>query len=191
MNLCGEKWLLRQRDLATKFGRQTFIRSTTKPMTVEGVGKGTQSCKGEAKVPICLHTQSGNRKDTHYEAQFIENSEIPALLGLDTLKRKRAVLDCYNGILYEAGDGEYKLQLPSGSTQYQLEEGASGHWLLPCRDWKKTVKFAEWGLPSPVGAKDDRCIVHSAPSQLPIGFQRSSFRQQCLTTPSNDLVSQS
>lgn len=135
MNLCGEKWLMRQTELAKATGRHTQIRSAARPMSVEGVGKGAQQCNGEAQVPICLHSATGPRPDLYYEAQFIEDSEIPALLGLDTLKRRRCLLDCYNGILFEIGPGAYNLQVPKGTNRYQLESGESGHWLLPCSDW--------------------------------------------------------
>ena len=136
LNLCGDKWMKRQAAIAKRTGRNIELRSSKTPMRVEGVGKGSQPCTGEVRVPICLKASDGTtRPNLHYEASYIAESEIPALLGLNTLKKRKAVLDCFNGILFEMGADEYQITLPPGSTRSDLEQGESGHWILPCSDW--------------------------------------------------------
>ena len=140
MNLCGGRWMKRQNEIAKLTGRAVKVRPSQQTMRVEGVGKGSQECTGDALVPICLKSDHGPKPDLLYEASFIKDSDIPALLGLDTLRRRRAVLDCYNGIMYEIAEGDYEIKMPTGSAKYSLEAAESGHWMLPCSDWPGTAK---------------------------------------------------
>ena len=135
LNLCGDKWASRQQAIAAQHGRHVVWQTLQNPIRVEGVGKGGQSCAGEAIVPICLRSHTGCSPDASYKAAYIQGSEIPALLGLDTLTRMRCVLDCYNGVLFQMGDGDFHINLPPGSQRFTLERAQSGHWILPCSDW--------------------------------------------------------
>ena len=60
---------------------------------------------------------------------------MPALLGNKALRRNRAIVDCFNGILYFIGPGDHQLLLPPGSKEYQLELSQSGHWMLPVTEF--------------------------------------------------------
>ena len=132
LNLAGQEWIERQAVLAQGAGLTVIWTDLKQAMSVEGVGKGAQPCGGAARVPIKLQ----NGEETLFETPWIAGSAIPALLGLETLRKKQAVMDCYNGILYlVAGNGSYKMSLPKGSTTLKLERAPSGHWLLPCSEW--------------------------------------------------------
>jgi hypothetical protein len=58
-------------------------------ISVEGVGAGSRSCTQEGTVPIALSTG----EHAHYRAPIVSNSQIPALLGLESLESRRTILD--------------------------------------------------------------------------------------------------
>ena len=104
-------------------------------MSVGGVGKGRQ----EAQHGItCKLGVSG--QPWVFQAPVLPESEVPALLGVRTLKKRRAVMDCFTGRLYVVGAGGYKMMLSPGSHEYKLHESHSGHWILPCTDWPGSAR---------------------------------------------------
>ena len=62
----------------------------------------------------------------------LPNSDVPGIVGQNTLKEKRAVIDCYNGMLYLMGPASPLFTLPPGTDVYRLEDSAAGHLMLPC-----------------------------------------------------------
>jgi len=139
-NLTGDRWLRRCDQLSRAHGHSVAYRPLEKPQGVEGVGKGSQECTQEAEVPLAFGDGSHGR----YITPVVPDSDVPALLGLKTLKERRCVMDCYNGVLYEVAAGsEYQLTLPNESKVYALEPAVSGHWMLPVTEW-------------PAGKKGDR-----------------------------------
>ena len=94
----------------------------------------------------------------NFQAPVLTESDVPALLGIRTLKTRRAVIDCFTGRMYLIGAGGYKLKLSPGSRELNLEASHSGHWLLPCTDWPKTRQ--QYATESNVAA---------SPAELPLG----------------------
>ena len=70
-----------------------------------------------------------------YSPSVVPASEIPALVGFDTLEHRRVVLDCYNGKYYEIGPGGYDIQLSPGSRLLHLHKAPTGHPVLPATQW--------------------------------------------------------
>ena len=54
--------------------------------------------------------------------------DLPGLLGLMTLEKERAILDCGSQMLHLLGTGEAKIELPPGSTSIPLKIAPSGHF---------------------------------------------------------------
>jgi len=134
-NLCGDRWLARVGSLMPPPHKVT-VRPLKQEQNVRGVGQGSQRCTNEAAVPIAL--PNGDRVE--YTAPIVPHSDIPALLGLKSLKMRRCVMDCYQGILYEIAPGtDYRLYVPVGSKTHRLMEATTGHWLLPVTDWPTTA----------------------------------------------------
>ena len=68
----------------------------------------------------------------------MDNSNLPALVGNQTLIANRALLDFAKNQLHFLGPGELQLTLPPGSESFQLEMSPSGHMVLPC-DYHKAL----------------------------------------------------
>ena len=102
------------------------------PLNVMGVGNGAQTCEYDACVPLALERTDGTFVKADYTAPIVENSELPMLMGLDTLREQRAILDLHSLQLHFCGPGDTKLDLPPGSDSFQLELSPSGHLVLPC-----------------------------------------------------------
>jgi hypothetical protein len=66
-----------------------------------------------------------------FSAPVIPNSNVPALLGMKTLKKWRAMIDVVEKKLYLMGPGSVKVTCPPGSRVYDLQESPSGHLMLP------------------------------------------------------------
>ena len=67
----------------------------------------------------------------------VANSDLPGLLGLNALRKNRAVIDFGTLKMDFAGPGEYDLGrvLPPGTDCFQCELAPSGHMVLPCCEY--------------------------------------------------------
>ena len=65
---------------------------------------------------------------------MIVESNVPLLLGKESLKRMRAVIDVAANRIYPTGPGEYGLSsiMPPGTTTKQCVDAPSGHMVFPC-----------------------------------------------------------
>ena len=132
-NLVGDEWVKEAADIAGKSGHGCAWQKLKARLAVEGVGKESNEATDEAIVPICF--ESGETGT--FTAPVITNSKLPALLGLQSLTRKRALLDVYNQQIIFVGPGGYKLQLSPGSKMHKLTPARTGHLMLPCQCWDK------------------------------------------------------
>ena len=128
-NLAGDEWSDRMAEVARSAGFPAPTRTPLeKVLEVGGVGSGSQQATHSHRHHLAL---PGGQAAT-YEAPVLPNSSVPALLGRQTLREQRAVIDCFNNRMYRIGPGGYSLQLSPGSSQFQLEESHAGHLMLPC-----------------------------------------------------------
>jgi hypothetical protein len=88
-NMTGDAWFHRVSELAKGFGFGSTMVPLKSHISVEGVGAGSSSCTQEGTVPIALSTG----EHAHYRAPIVSNSQIPALLGLESLESRRTILD--------------------------------------------------------------------------------------------------
>ena len=86
-----------------------------------------------------------------HAAPTVKGSELPALLGLRSLNRKRAILDLVDN---KTGPGTYDLSkaMPPGTQTYQLKVAPSGHLLLPCAEWSANLQTKDTDMHLHVGA---------------------------------------
>eukprot|EP00973_Karenia_brevis_P067360 9369483-Karenia_brevis.AAC.1 len=114
-----------------------------KRLGVEGVGKTSQSTTTGITMPIAMLADSGQAVCGEYYAPVVgtdaEPSDIPALLGLKSLKKYRSILDMINDKLYLIGPGDPQITLPPGSICLSLEQSPSGHLLIPCTEYRKAT----------------------------------------------------
>ena len=74
----------------------------------------------------------GNGRVDHFTATELPNSRTPALLGRNSLRHYRSLIDTFTGKVFFVGPGGYELKLSPGSEQYDLHDSEMGHLMLPC-----------------------------------------------------------
>ena len=97
-----------------------------------GVGKSSQVCTRACKHHLGL----ADGPIGSFEAPEIEDSDVPALLGLRGLDNNRSILVTFENKLIFMGPGGYQLKLSPGSRVYDLKRSNTGHLMLPCSLFK-------------------------------------------------------
>ena len=110
-------------------------------MPVGGVGKTPQLVKFDCHLPIAFKKAGldGGVTQATLHVPTLSDSQVPGLLGLNALRKMRAIIDFDKNILYRRGPGDYDLDkaMPPGTESYQLEHAISGHLALPCCEYKE------------------------------------------------------
>jgi hypothetical protein len=137
--MAGDRWTLRTEKLALENGQgSTWVDIS--PISLEGVGKLANEAKKKATVPICMKDGTIGT----FTSIVVEESDLPALLGLTSIEANRGVIDTHTRRLIYPGEGGIQYTLSPGSRVFKLEKSISGHLLLPCAEWdsKKTTAFS-------------------------------------------------
>ncbi|CAE7415795.1 unnamed protein product [Symbiodinium sp. CCMP2592] len=104
----------------------------SKTLSVAGVGSGGQSTDVTHRVDLSVHDEiTGDSVKCAFTAPVIEGSDLPPLLGLKSLRRMNAVVDCGQQLLVLPGPGGLKHEYPPGTVALKLELSPSGHLILP------------------------------------------------------------
>ena len=86
-------------------------------------------------MPTVFRCKDGSVFAAQYVAPIVSDSKIPALLGLDTLREMRALIDCATNEVHFRGPGMQTIELPPGTQTIQGELSETGHLMLPCSDY--------------------------------------------------------
>ena len=134
-NLVGSAWSKRMSELMVGAGGPPPVYEPHY-LEVGGVGQGSQRAHQKVKHTICMPTVDGPPVAGTYEAPEIESDRVPALLGLKSLSKMRAIMDMdpAHPRLIVPGPGGVQMQMAPGTVVYPLEPTHSGHLLLPCSD---------------------------------------------------------
>jgi len=135
-NLVGESWCKRVSAIAKTHGHSSKETPLSKALSVGGVGKDSQEAHMQMSVPIALATG----QLALYTAPVVVGSELPALLGLETLERFGALIDVKHRKIILPGPGGYQIKLSPSSVAHTLEKALSGHLLWPCTEWGQQQK---------------------------------------------------
>ena len=150
-NLAGLNWIRRMQQSAAEHGLEASQQRLERPMTIQGVGQGSQSCAWSAKVPIALPCISEGQVGVArhiFEAPVVADSGagLPALLGLKSLREKSAIL------VLSSDDSELRMILPgaegvnielnAGAVVFPLITAPSGHLLLRCDQFEGGRRIA-------------------------------------------------
>ena len=130
-------------------------------MQVAGVGNGSQECNYKINLPIAIPTSEGTQLHS-ITSPIVEGTgaNLPGLLGLDSLRANRAMLDMDKAQLIFPGPGDVKYDLPPGSTIVPLEVAPSGHLVMVTDDYGRLPK--ETG-----GVKDSKLVMIARTTPLP------------------------
>jgi hypothetical protein len=131
-NLVGDEWVQEATQLAVKAGHGCAWQKMKNQLSVEGVGKECNTATQSVIIPICFE----NGDTGTFTSPVIEQSKLPALLGLQSLTNRRALIDVFNRQIVFVGPGGYRLQTSPGSKTYKLYPAKTGHLMLPCQCWK-------------------------------------------------------
>ena len=141
-NLGGDAWALDVAKVAIQNGRKPQQVRRDRPLKVSGVGHGSQSASHNCVLPSCFQKLDGSFHSGSFEAPIVKDSDLPGLLGLTSLKNRRAILDLVTNQLHFLGPGDYDLMtaLPPGTDTFQLKHAPSGHLILPCNKFQEFDK---------------------------------------------------
>ena len=137
INLVGRETLEDFVAVATEHGMKSVLKKRVRPLLVNGVGAGSAPCNQVLEVPIAVkYGNSPKAQVMTYHANVAEGcgSKLPAILGLDSMTEKDAVLILRNGKRCMAfpGKGGYKIEWSPGTRLLPLETSPSGHLVIPC-----------------------------------------------------------
>ena len=130
-NLVGDGWCKRVASIALQQGHGSKETPLPKALSVGGVGKDSQEAHMQMSIPIAL----ANGQLAVYNSPVVVGSELPALLGLETLEKFGALIDCKHHKIILPGPGGYQIKLSPASAAHTLEKAMSGHLLWPCTEW--------------------------------------------------------
>jgi hypothetical protein len=83
-------------------------------------------------VPITVGGVPGE-----YRAPTIANSDLPALLGLESLTTMRSIIDVSARVMYVPGHLPVVITPAADTKVIRLETAMSGHLLIPCDEWPR------------------------------------------------------
>ena len=136
-NLGGGDWALEVAKVAIKHNRKPDQRRRDRPLNVSGVGNGSQQCTHNCILPIAMRRLDGTHSRGTFQIPAVNNSTLPGLLGLQSMRDRNAILDMKTLQLHLCGPGDYDLLpvLPPGTESFQCELAPSGHLVLPCSEY--------------------------------------------------------
>jgi hypothetical protein len=150
-NLSGSNSSRRMAMEAVAAGHKVEQWKMATPLNIAGVGSGTQECKWETKIPICVEDAGGETATVHhFETPTVEGTgeDLPSLLGLHSISSKEGVLETGSGKerLSFPGPGGYQIIWSPGTQHFPLKSAPSGHLVIPLGDFAKVTK-KEGGVP--------------------------------------------
>ena len=143
-NLCGDAWAKSVAEAAHRHGHNPSYNKRNRPLRVQGVGNGAQSCNYDCTLPIALKQKDKSVAMGKLLIPTVSGSDLPGLLGLAALRKNRGILDLNTMDLHFCGPGDYDLlkALPPGTDTFQLELAPSGHLVLPCCEFPSSSDTA-------------------------------------------------
>jgi hypothetical protein len=134
-NLVGSAWSKRMADLMVGAGGPPPVYEPHF-LEVGGVGKGSMQCNQKVTHHIVCPTSGGKPVAGTFSAPELESDRVPALLGLKSLTKMRAIMDMdpAHPRLIVPGPGGVQLQCAPGTVIHPLEPTHSGHLLMPCSE---------------------------------------------------------
>ena len=132
-NLAGDRWMHAMTKLCMNHKRLPEQVKREQPVNVCGVGNGSQTCTHNVHMPIAFKHGEGYSK-ANFKSPTVPNSDLPALLGLQSIKNMRGIVDTFTMRLHLCGPGDYDLEkvLPPGTKTIQCHHANTGHMMMPC-----------------------------------------------------------
>ena len=129
--LCGDRWAIHAGQWANAHGHKPYADQLPERRTVSGVGSGSQHADERVHIPIGLEDTKGRKFLSKYRAAMVRNSNLPALLGIDSLERLNAVISCKTGEMWFMDDEGCDIKPKGDFVHLQMKKAKTGHWYLP------------------------------------------------------------
>ena len=128
-NLAGGKWVERMDKINSSYGiRKSEKSDLGYTAALGGVGTGVQRTRTKVQVPTTIAGKLGT-----FTATYIEDSDLPALLGMQTMQDANAIIDLrHHRLILPDSQGDVKLQYKKGTSVLPLIEAPGGFLMLPC-----------------------------------------------------------
>ena len=128
-NLVGSEWVKRMDANNSKHGLKPSHTRNIGKVTLGGVGKNTQESHTEVIVPTVVDGVVDN-----FSAVMIDDSNLPALLGLKSLQNKNAILDLRtNRLIIPNSPNDVRIEFKQERTNVlQMHQAPGGFLMLPC-----------------------------------------------------------
>ena len=126
-------------------GTRVPLKDRHKPLLANGVGAGSAPCHQVIEAPVSVKYGNAPKSQViQYHANVADGcgSRLPAILGLDSMTEKDAVLLLRDGKRCMAfpGKGGYKIEWSLGTELLPLETSPSGHLVIPCDSFQNASK---------------------------------------------------
>ena len=124
------------------------------PLEVKGLGGESIIASRNSLLLTSCEDIHGNIDKDAINFPTIADSSVPGIIGLNTLRDKRALLDLQGNKLHFLPAGGFDLlqYLPAGTKSYALERAPSGHLVLPCNRHREPAQEAS----APRSSTEDR-----------------------------------
>ena len=134
INIIGSNTSKKFEEAAAAAGRTTTFENRPR-LNINGVGSGSAPADTAGTYDIACDYQGRTQHDT-FKANVVTGSgkDLPAILGLDSMQEKRALLILEKGEekLVLPGPGPVKIHWPVGTKVLPLEKLPSGHLAMRC-----------------------------------------------------------
>jgi hypothetical protein len=134
--IAGSEFVERVSALAHNAGRGSDYKPLRTHLQIEGVGSGSSTCTRECFLPIAME----DGLSSVHRTKEVPQSNLPGLVGLEVMDRRRVLLDIVHNKFIEVGPGGFTLSLSPGSRVLPMKRAPTGHLMLPCTEWNKVVK---------------------------------------------------
>jgi hypothetical protein len=134
--IAGSEFVERVATSAMKAGRGSEYHPLSSHVQIEGVGSGASTCTREAYLPIAME----DGLTSVHRTKEVPQSNLPGLVGLEVMDRRKVLLDIVHNKFIEVGAGGFTLNLSPGSRVLHMKRAPTGHLMLPCTEWNKAVK---------------------------------------------------
>ena len=82
-------------------------------------------------MPIGMEDTNGKKHFCAYRAAVVRGSDVPALLGINSLEKMNAIIRCSTGEMWFLDDAGVDIRPKGKFVHLQMQKGSSGHWYLP------------------------------------------------------------
>ena len=106
------------------------VRKT--PLSVSGVGKGSQTAQTDMILPMAIPTENMGTMAASFTTPLVPDADLPGILGLDSMADLKVIIDVDNRKFYIPGKSPCKVVPGEDTAIIKMEVAPSGHVMIPC-----------------------------------------------------------